>query len=88
MAHHKAAKKSIRQDAKRLKRNTMRESRIRTFVKQVEVAVSNKDKKAATEALKTAQKELQRGVSKGVLRKETVSRKISRLNAKIKLLAA
>ncbi|WP_334130017.1 30S ribosomal protein S20 [Sneathiella sp.] len=88
MAHHKSALKRIRQTEVRTERNRARRSRIRTFVKKVELAVTEGDHGKATEALRAAQSELARGVTKGVLNKNTVSRKISRLNAKVKALSA
>ncbi len=62
-------------------------SRIRTFVKKVEMAIASGDANAARDALRAAQPELQRGVTRGVLHKNTASRKISRLNARVKALA-
>lgn len=86
MANHKSAKKRIRQTARRTEVNTARMSRIRTFVKKVEAAISSGDKAAAQAALKEAQPEMARGVTKGVLHKNTVSRKISRLAKSVKSL--
>ena len=84
MANHKSAKKRIRRNANRAEINKSRISRIRTFLKRVETAIASGDKGAAQVALKTAQPELMRGVSKGVLHKNTASRKMSRLSAKVK----
>ena len=84
MAHHKSAKKRIRRNARRAEINRSRVSRIRTFVKNVELAIVGGDKAVASTALREAQPEMQRGVSKGVLHQNTVSRKISRLSARIK----
>ena len=86
MAHHKSAKKRIRRNARAADRNRSRTSRIRTFVKKVETAIGGGDKAAAESAFRAAQPELHRGVSKGVLRRNTAARKISRLSARIKLL--
>ena len=86
MAHHASAKKRIRRNARREVINGDRRGRIRTFVKLVETAISGGDAAAAREALRAAQPEMHRGVSKGVLRKQTVSRKLSRLSARIKAL--
>jgi small subunit ribosomal protein S20 len=83
MANHKSAEKRIRQTAKRTIVNKVRVSRIRTFVKKVETAIAAGDKAAATEAFKAAQPELQRGVGKGVVHRNTASRKISRLAHRI-----
>ena len=87
MANHESAKKRARQTERRTAVNRARESRIRTFVKKVETAIASGDKGAAQEALRTAQPELQRGVTKGVVHKNTVARKLSRLSARIKALS-
>lgn len=84
MAHHRSAQKRIRQTERRTEVNRARESRIRTFVKAVETAINAGDKKAAQDALKSAQPEIMRGVSKGVLKLGTASRKMSRLSARVK----
>jgi len=88
MANTASARKRVRQTAKRTLRNQSRKSRMRTFVKKVEVACAAGDKEAAAAALKNAQPEMQRAVGKGVIHLKTVSRKISRLAARIKALAA
>ena len=88
MANHKSAKKRILRNTNRALINGARVSRIRTFVKKVDAAIAAGDADAAREALRAAQPELQRGVSRGVLHKNTVSRKISRLAARVKALAA
>ena len=88
MANHKSAKKRIIRNANRALINGARVSRIRTFVKKVDAAIAAGDVDAAREALRAAQPELHRGVSRGVLHKNTVSRKISRLAARVKALAA
>jgi small subunit ribosomal protein S20 len=88
MAHHKSAQKRIRQTARRTEINGAHKSRIRTYVKRVESAVENGDKTAAGDALKAVQPELMRGVSKGVLKRQTASRKMSRLSARVKALAS
>ncbi|HEX3667415.1 MAG TPA: 30S ribosomal protein S20 [Rhizomicrobium sp.] len=74
-----SAKKRVRQNAKRTARNHARKSRIRTFTRKVEEALTAGDKKAALEALKVAEPELMRGAGKGVVHKNTASRKVSRL---------
>ena len=79
MANTPQAKKRIRRNERRNEINGARVSRIRTFIKKVEAAIVAGDKTAATAALKVAQPEMQRGVSKGVLHKNTVARKYSRL---------
>ena len=88
MANHKSAKKRIRRNARRAVINGARMSRIRTFVKKVELAISAGDGDAAREALRVAQPEIQRGVTRGVLHRNTASRKISRLSARVKAVAA
>lgn len=87
MAHHKSAKKRIRRNLRRAAINGARISRIRTFVKNVELAIAGGDKEAAQTAYKQAQPELHRGVNKGVLHRNTVARKLSRLSARIKAMA-
>lgn len=83
MANTPQSRKRIRRNAQRTVVNTSRKSRIRTFVKQVEAAIEGGDKTAAAEALKKAQPELARGVAKGVLHKNTASRKLSRLTKRV-----
>jgi small subunit ribosomal protein S20 len=87
MANHKSAEKRIRRNERRREINKARVSRIRGFVKRVETAIASGDRAAAQEALKTAQPEMQRGVSRGVLHRNTVARKISRLSHRIKAMA-
>ncbi|MDJ0934606.1 MAG: 30S ribosomal protein S20 [Kiloniellales bacterium] len=87
MAHHKSAKKRIRRNDRRAAINRARISRIRTHLKNVELAVASGDKDAARTALQAAQPELHRGVTKGVLHKNTAARKLSRLSARVKALA-
>ena len=84
MANHKSAKKRIRRNQARAEINKSRISRIRTFIKKVESAIGTGDVAAAKLALKEAQPEIMRGVSKGVLHKNTASRKMSRLAASVK----
>jgi small subunit ribosomal protein S20 len=84
MANHASALKRIRRNARRADINGARRNRIRTFVKKVEAALEGGDANAAQEALKNAQPEIQRGVAKGILHKNTAARKISRLSARIK----
>ena len=87
MAHHKSAQKRIRSNARRAEVNTARVGRIRTFLKRVETAISSGDKNAAQAEFKLAQPELQRGTTRGVIHRNTVSRKLSRLTARIKSMA-
>jgi small subunit ribosomal protein S20 len=88
MANNASARKRIRQIAKRTDRNAARKSRMRTFIKKVEQAIASGDKTQAVEALRQAQPEVQRAVTKGVIHLNTVARKISRLSARIKSLAS
>ncbi|WP_419729007.1 30S ribosomal protein S20 [Lichenicola sp.] len=88
MANTASARKRIRQNEVRSARNTARRSRMRTFVKKVETAISSGDKEQAVAALRAAQPEMQRAVGKGVAHANTISRKISRLSKRIKAIAA
>jgi small subunit ribosomal protein S20 len=87
MAQHKSAKKRILRNDKRKEINLIRRGRIRTHVKAVEAAIEAGDKSVAADALKAAQPEIQRGVIRGLWHRNTASRKISRLSARIKTLA-
>jgi len=86
MATHKSAEKRIRQIAKRTVVNRARLSRVRTFVKKVETAIATGDRAAAQSAFQLAQPELHRAITKGLLHKNTVSRKLSRLATRINAL--
>lgn len=86
MANTLQAKKRVRRNAKREAINKARRSRIRTYVKKVELAVEAGNADEAKVALKEAQPELMRGVTKGVLHKKTASRKVSRLAKRVKAL--
>jgi small subunit ribosomal protein S20 len=79
MANTPQARKRIRRNENRAAINGARIGRIRTFVKKVETAIAGGDKPAAAEALQAVQPELARGVARGVLHKNTASRKMSRL---------
>jgi small subunit ribosomal protein S20 len=87
MANSPQAKKRARQNERRKDVNKARRSRIRTFLRSVEEAIASGDKSAAADALKAAQPELMRGVSKGIFHKNTASRKMSRLSARVKAIA-
>lgn len=87
MANTSSAKKKIRVIARKTDVNRVRRSRIRTFIKKVDVAIEGGDKKVADAALRKAESEMARGVSRGIIKKETMSRKISRLSARVKALA-
>ncbi len=88
MANIPSAQKRIRQTAKRMARNKARKSRVHGAIRRVEEAVAAGDKDAAVAALRAAQPEMQRAVTKGVLKANTISRKISRLSASVKAVAA
>lgn len=87
MANTASARKRIRQTRRRTLRNQARKSRMRTFVKKVEMAIAGGDREAASVALRAAQPEMQRAAGKGVIHANTVARKLSRLSARIKKLA-
>ena len=87
MANTPQAKKRIRRNQRRTEINGARVGRIRTFIKKVEAALASGDKSAATEALQAVQPELARGVSKGVLHRNTASRKFGRLTKAVSALA-
>jgi small subunit ribosomal protein S20 len=87
MANTASARKRIRQTKRRTERNQARKSRMRTFIKKVEAAITGGDKGAAGEALRAAQPEMQRAAAKGVVHRNTAARKLSRLSARIKALA-
>ncbi|WP_374334042.1 30S ribosomal protein S20 [Aestuariivirga sp.] len=84
MANTKSAKKATRVSARRTEINKNRVSRMRTFVRKVEEAIASGNQAEAQAALKAAQPELMRGAQKGVLHKNTASRKVSRLAARVK----
>ena len=88
MANTAQSKKRARQADTRYAVNKARRSRIRTFLRKVEEAIASGDQAAATAALKAAQPELARGVTKGILHKNTVARKMSRLSARVKTTGA
>ncbi|NRB05210.1 MAG: 30S ribosomal protein S20 [Rhodobacteraceae bacterium] len=86
MANSPQAKKRARQNEKRFAVNKARRSRIRTYLRKVEEAIASGDKTAAETALRAAQPELMRGVTRGVYHKNTAARKMSRLSSRIKSL--
>ncbi len=88
MANTPQSKKRARQIERRTEVNKARRSRIRTFLRKVEEAIASGNADAAKEALRAAQPELARGVTKGVLHKNTVARKVSRLSSRVKALSA
>jgi small subunit ribosomal protein S20 len=87
MANSPSSKKRARQTEARTEVNKARRSRIRTFIRKVEEAITGGDQKVAAAALQAAQPEIMRGVTKGVTHQNTASRKISRLASRIKALA-
>jgi small subunit ribosomal protein S20 len=88
MANTASARKRIRQTERRTERNHARKSRMRTFVKKVETALATGDKALAAEAFKAAQPEMQRAAGKGVIHRNTVARRLSRLAKRVKALPA
>jgi small subunit ribosomal protein S20 len=87
MANTKSAQKAVRKIARRTAINKSRRSQMRTFVRKVEEAIASKDPKAAAEALRGAEPLVARAAQKGILHKNTASRKISRLAKRVKALA-
>ena len=87
MANTKSAKRAVRVIERRTAINKNRRSRMRGFIRKVEEAIASGDKGAAENALRAAQPEIMRGAQKGVVHKNTASRKISRLSARIRALA-
>ena len=87
MANSEQSKKRARQSETRYAVNKARRSRVRTYLRKVEEALAAGDAAAAEDALKNAQPELMRGVSKGIMHKNTASRKVSRLTSRVKMLA-
>ena len=88
MANTTSAKKATRKIARRTEINKARRSRVRTFIRKVEEAIASGDKTAAEAALQAAQPELQRAATKGVLHRNTASRKVSRLAQRVKTIGA
>ena len=88
MANTSSAKKATRKIARRAAVNKNRRSRVRTYVRQVEEALAAGDKAAAVAAFKAAELELMRAATKGVIHKNTASRKVSRLAHRLKVLSA
>lgn len=88
MANTKSAKKAIRKIDRKTAVNKNRRSRMRTFIRRVEEAIASGDKAAASAALTAAQPEIMRSAQKGILHKNSASRKISRLSQRVKALSA
>ena len=88
MANTPSAKKAVRKIAARTEVNKARRSRMRTYIRKVEEAIAGGDKEAASAALKAAQPEIMRSVTKGIMKKNTAARKVSRLSASVKKIGA
>lgn len=88
MANTSSAKKAVRKIERRTAINKMRRTRMRSFIRKVEEAIASGNKDEANAALKAAQPEIMRSVTKGVLKKNTAARKISRLSAGVKKIGA
>lgn len=84
MANTKSAQKMVRKINKRTAVNGARRSRMRTFIRKIEDAINAGDGAAARQALREAQPEIMRAAQKGILHKNTASRKISRLSSRVK----
>lgn len=84
MAQHASAKKRIRQTARRTEVNRSRLSRVRTSIRKVEEAIASGDKEKASAAFREAQPHMMRGASRGLMHRNTVARKLSRLSTRIK----
>jgi len=87
MPNIQSAKKRVRQTARKTEVNKARRSRIRTFIKKVDNAIQEGEKSAAHSALEAMQSEIMRGVSRGIIKKNTAARKISRLSAQVRNLS-
>lgn len=88
MANTRSAKKMVRKIARRTEVNTARRSRMRTFIRRVEEAIASGDQSAAREALSRAEPVIMQASGKNIVHKNAASRKVSRLNARIKAMSA
>jgi small subunit ribosomal protein S20 len=88
MANTKSAKKAVRVAERRTAINKNRRSRMRTYIRKVEEAIASGDKSVAETALRDAQPEIMRSAQKGLIHRNTASRKISRLSARIRAIAS
>jgi small subunit ribosomal protein S20 len=88
MANTKSAKKMTRKIAKRKEVNKARRSRMRTYLRKVEEAIASGNQAAANEALRAAEPEIMRAAQKGIVHKNMASRRVSRLAARVKAMAA
>ena len=87
MANHKSSVKRIRQTIKKTERNRFYRTRLKNIVKDVRSAIDAGNKEEAAAALKVANKQIHKFVSKGILKKETASRKVSRLHSAVNAIA-
>jgi len=88
MAHHKSAKKRIRRNGRRQEINIARRSRVRTHLRKVEEAISAGDQEIARAVLRVVEPEIMRGVNAGIMKKNTGSRRVSRLSARVKAMGS
>ena len=88
MANTTSAQKMVRKIERRTAVNKSRRSRVRTFIKKLDTAVEAGDQQAAQAAFRTAESEIMRAVSKGVMHKNTAARKVSRLSKRVRALSA
>jgi small subunit ribosomal protein S20 len=88
MANTKSAKKAARQAVKRTEINKARKSRMRTFIKKVEDAIAAGNATAAAAAMQAAEPVIMRTAQKGLVHKNAAARKVSRLAARLKVMAS
>ncbi len=88
MANTKSAKKAVRKMARKTEVNKSRRSRMRTYVRHVEEAITGGDQKAAQDALRQAQPVVMQAAQRRILHKNTASRRLSRLSARVKAMSA
>ena len=88
MANTPSAKKATRKIARRTQVNKTRRTRMRSYLRRVEEAITGGDKNVAQEALKAVEPELMRAAQKGILHKNTAARKVSRLTKRVKAISA
>ena len=83
MANTPSAKKAARKIARRTAMNKVPRTRMRSFIRRVEEAIASGDKEAASTALREAQPQIMKAASKGIIHKNTASRKVSRLARRV-----
>ena len=88
MANTTSAQKMVRKIERRTAVNKSRRSRVRTFIKKLDTALEAGDQQAAQTAFRTAEAEIMRAVSKGVIHKNTAARKVSRLSKRVRMMSA